>query len=313
MALSRLTVWSAGQVLRADALNAEFDNLINQVNTAPTSYTIGDLLQANTGTTLASLAAVATGNALISGGVGVISSWGKIALTTHVSGILPTANGGTGIAFFTAAGPTVARIYTFPDAAATVLTSNAAVTVAQGGTGVATLGDAGVLIGNATGVVQVTSAGTSGQVLTSNGAGVDPTFQAAAGGSTITSGTATVATAETTTSTTYADLATTGPTVTITPGASGNLLIMVTAKCETTVVNGRVYADFALSSGNTRSAADATAVINHGEVAGEFNRNTATTLLTGLTLSSTVVKMQYRIDGGMTGRFSDRHLIVMTW
>lgn len=56
--------------------------------------------------------------------------------------------------------------------------------VANGGTGAATLGDAGVLIGNGTGAVQVTSAGTAGQVLTSNGAGVDPTFQAAAGGGT---------------------------------------------------------------------------------------------------------------------------------
>lgn len=53
-------------------------------------------------------------------------------------------------------------------------------TVATGGTGVATLADAGVLIGNGTGVVQVTGAGTSGQVLTSNGAGVDPTFQTGA-------------------------------------------------------------------------------------------------------------------------------------
>lgn len=56
------------------------------------------------------------------------------------------------------------------------------VSVANGGTGATTLGDAGVLIGNGTGAVQVTSAGTAGQVLTSNGAGVDPTFQAAAGG-----------------------------------------------------------------------------------------------------------------------------------
>src|SRR3990167_7969535 len=52
--------------------------------------------------------------------------------------------------------------------------------VADGGTGVSTLGDAGVVIGNGTGAVQVTSAGTAGQVLTSNGAGVDPTFQEAA-------------------------------------------------------------------------------------------------------------------------------------
>jgi hypothetical protein len=59
------------------------------------SYAIGDLLYANTTTTLAKLADVATGNALISGGVGVAPSWGKIGLTTHVSGVLPIANGGT--------------------------------------------------------------------------------------------------------------------------------------------------------------------------------------------------------------------------
>ena len=60
------------------------------------SYTTGDLLYASTATTLARLNDVATGNALISGGVGVAPSWGKIGLTTHVSGTLPVANGGTG-------------------------------------------------------------------------------------------------------------------------------------------------------------------------------------------------------------------------
>lgn len=43
-----------------------------------------------------------------------------IDLASHVTGILPTANGGTGIAYFTAAGPSVARVFTFPDAAATI-------------------------------------------------------------------------------------------------------------------------------------------------------------------------------------------------
>jgi len=74
------------------------------------SYAVGDLLYANTTTTLAKLPDVATGNALISGGVGVAPSWGKSGLTTHVSGILPVANGGTGVATATAntvfAGPT---------------------------------------------------------------------------------------------------------------------------------------------------------------------------------------------------------------
>jgi hypothetical protein len=63
--------------------------------TGQTSYAVGDLLYANTTTTLAKLPDVATGNALISGGVGVAPAWGKIGLTTHVSGTLPIANGGT--------------------------------------------------------------------------------------------------------------------------------------------------------------------------------------------------------------------------
>jgi hypothetical protein len=60
------------------------------------SYTTGDILYADTSSTLARLNDVATGNALISGGVGVAPSYGKIGLTTHVSGTLPVANGGTG-------------------------------------------------------------------------------------------------------------------------------------------------------------------------------------------------------------------------
>ena len=68
------------------------------------SYAVGDLLYADTTTSLAKLADVATGNALISGGVGVAPSWGKIGLTTHVSGTLPAANGGTNLTAFTANG-----------------------------------------------------------------------------------------------------------------------------------------------------------------------------------------------------------------
>ena len=61
------------------------------------TYTIGDIIYASGATTLAALADVATGNALISGGVGVAPSWSKVGLTTHISGILPVANGGTAL------------------------------------------------------------------------------------------------------------------------------------------------------------------------------------------------------------------------
>lgn len=63
-----------------------------QGGTNQTSYTTGDILYASTTNTLAKLAAASTGNALISG---TTPSWGKIGLTTHVSGTLPVANGGT--------------------------------------------------------------------------------------------------------------------------------------------------------------------------------------------------------------------------
>lgn len=75
--------------------------------TGQTSYAVGDLLYANTTTTLAKLADVATGNALISGGVSTAPSWGKIGLTTHVSGTLPNTNGGTGTATAFTAGSVV--------------------------------------------------------------------------------------------------------------------------------------------------------------------------------------------------------------
>lgn len=60
-------------------------------------FTVGDTFYADTTSTLAKLADVATGNALISGGVNTAPLWGKIDLTTHVSGVLPSANGGTGV------------------------------------------------------------------------------------------------------------------------------------------------------------------------------------------------------------------------
>lgn len=72
-----------------------------QGGTGQTSYTVGDILYASTSSALSKLADVATGNAIISGGVGVAPSWGKIALTTHVSGTLPVANGGIGAATLT--------------------------------------------------------------------------------------------------------------------------------------------------------------------------------------------------------------------
>jgi hypothetical protein len=252
-----------------------------------TSYAVGDIVYADTTTSLAKLPDVAVGNALISGGVAAAPSWGKIGLATHVSGTLPIANGGTGSTstqfvalgtnvsgtlpianggtgvdsttttdkFFFAApnassgaptfraivasdvptlnqsttgsaatlttpraiygnnfngsaaltqviastyggtgngftkfsGPATAeKTFTLPDANATILTTNAAVTVAQGGTGATTLTTNNVLLGNGTSAPQFVAPGTTGNVLTSNGT----TWTSAAAGGGFAAGTA---------------------------------------------------------------------------------------------------------------------------
>lgn len=58
------------------------------------SYAVGDLIYASGTTTLVKLAAAASGNVLKSG---TAPSWGKVALASDVSGVLPVSNGGTGI------------------------------------------------------------------------------------------------------------------------------------------------------------------------------------------------------------------------
>ena len=75
--------------------------------TGQTSYAVGDLIYADTTTSLAKLADIAVGSALISGGVGSAPTYGKIGLATHVSGTLPVLNGGTGVTSSTGSGSTV--------------------------------------------------------------------------------------------------------------------------------------------------------------------------------------------------------------
>lgn len=87
-------------------------------------------------------AAAPTWGAIVNGDI----TAGTIDLTTKVTGILPSANGGTANAFFTVAGPaTSAKTYTLPNSSQNILTDAAAVTVAQGGTGIASGTSGGVL------------------------------------------------------------------------------------------------------------------------------------------------------------------------
>jgi hypothetical protein len=65
--------------------------------TGQSSYTIGDLLYASSTTALTKLAAAAVGNVLRAKGTNTAPAWEQVDLTTDVTGILPVANGGTGL------------------------------------------------------------------------------------------------------------------------------------------------------------------------------------------------------------------------
>lgn len=158
---------------------------------------IGDLLVGQGTPILALLPDVAVGSALISGGVLAAPSYGKIGLTTHVSGILPVANGGTGLASVTTGaivvGQGTAALAVLDDVATgnalisggvgvspaygkIGLTTHVAGTlpVANGGTGRATI-SAGLLVGSGTSPVGVITGGAN-TLLVGQGVGVEPAF-----------------------------------------------------------------------------------------------------------------------------------------
>jgi hypothetical protein len=119
---------------------------------------------------------------------------------------------------------------------------------------------------------------------------------------------ATVATSQTTTSTSYGDLATAGPSVTVTTGAQA--IVFVTASMSNNVAANTTRADFVVSGATTRAASDATALINESGTANEGFRGSAVTFVS-LTAGSNTIKEQYRVTGVTTGTINDRHLVVL--
>jgi len=182
---TNLTTFTSGGAVYATSTSALTTGTLPATagGTGNASYAVGDIVYASTTTALSRLADVATGNALISGGVGVAPSYGKIGLTTHVSGTLPTANGGTNLTTFTSGG----AVYATSTSALTTGT----LPLASGGTGqttkaaafnalspVTTTGD--LIIGNGTNSNTRLAIGTNGYVLTSNG--TTASWQAGGGG-----------------------------------------------------------------------------------------------------------------------------------
>lgn len=168
-----------------------------QGGTGQSSYSVGDIIYADTTTSLAKLPDVATGNALISGGITAAPSWGKIGLATHVSGTLGLANGGTSAttqqgAINALAGAVTSGQYLRGDGTDVLMSAIQAAdvpTLNQDTTGTAAKANA---LNSATTVVNVSSATapTAGQALIAT-SGTAATWQDLVSGASITNDTST--------------------------------------------------------------------------------------------------------------------------
>lgn len=143
--------------------------------------------------------------------------------------------------------------------------------------------------------------GTTGQVLTVAG-GVPSwaTLSTAAANSV-----ATVATAQTTTSTSYTDLATAGPAITLTTGTKA--LVIVSAAVRNSSAGVSSYMSFAVSGATTIAANDANAYLTFET---DYDKSSFAIIITGLTAGSNTFTAKYRTAAG-TATFVDRNINVI--
>jgi hypothetical protein len=117
-----------------------------------------------------------------------------------------------------------------------------------------------------------------------------------------------VSTAESTTSNTFADLATVGPAATVDVPASGKVRVVVIAEIKSSANDISNLMSFAMSGANAAAAADANAANGRSTVYSDGMRET---ILTGLAPGSTSFTAKYRTGGSTTtGTFTRRRITV---
>jgi hypothetical protein len=119
----------------------------------------------------------------------------------------------------------------------------------------------------------------------------------------------TVATSQTTSSTSFTDLATVGPTVTVTTGTDA--LVIITATIAASSLTRMASMGFAVSGATTTAASDATAL------RGSTNENLDPYSMSAifrvtLTAGSNVFTAKYRNSSAANATFANRTLMVIT-
>jgi hypothetical protein len=120
-----------------------------------------------------------------------------------------------------------------------------------------------------------------------------------------------VATSQGTASTTYTDLATAGPAVTVTIPASGKALVIVTSSETNGGSSGGAFMGFAVSGATTVASSDTQAFsfVNGGNQA-QTVQGSGTFYLSGLTAGSNTFTAKFRATVG-TATFANRSITVI--
>jgi hypothetical protein len=146
--------------------------------------------------------------------------------------------------------------------------------------------------------------GTDGQVFMADSAQATGTKWAKV----VATGYATVNTLESTSSSSFTDLATGGPAVTVVVGPMGIAIVTIDFEIDGSA-SGLCLMHYAMSGANTSSPVNANACVSAPSNGGTLSQ---TYILTGLTPGSTVFTSKYAASGG-TARFSFRHLGVVSY
>lgn len=120
--------------------------------------------------------------------------------------------------------------------------------------------------------------------------------------------TARVNTQEFTTSDTYTDLATTGPAVTVTCGTIA--MVWFAASQANNNADAACFSSVAVSGASSVAASDDWCILTDGITAGNFVRNGAFHVFTGLTAGSNTFTMKYR-RGSITANYKAREIAVL--
>lgn len=120
---------------------------------------------------------------------------------------------------------------------------------------------------------------------------------------------ATVATSETTASTSYTDLTTTTDQVTVAIGSSGTAMVTFQAQMANSGAN-YCYVGVDVSGANTIAVNDATCIQVAFHAGSVQKQHSNTIMLTGLTPGFTTFKLKYKVNTG-TGTFANRRITVI--